>query len=120
MDHALLMPGLQIYDLNNVPLVSGTSQIKWHLPHSMHGEHRGRTSKCQIVNHRVDYGYSKVIPSIRIPIERNSALAECHIELEILQEFSVPAAGVRDERVPLGVVRLNLSEFVEESDAIAG
>lgn len=30
----------------------------------------------------------------------------------------MPSAAVRDERVPLGVVRLNLSEFVEESDAI--
>lgn len=58
------------------------------------------------------------MPSIRIPIDRNSALSECHIELEVLQEFSVPSATVRDERVPLGVVRLNLSEFVEESDAI--
>lgn len=108
----------QVFDLNNVPLVSGHSFIKWHLANSIHAEHRGRTPRCPILNHRVDYGYSKVIPSIRIPIERNSALAECYIELEILQEFSVPAAGVRDERVPLGVVRLNLSEFVEESDAI--
>lgn len=36
----------------------------------------------------------------------------------MLQEFSNVAAGLRDERVPLGVVRLNLSEFVEESDAL--
>ncbi|KAH0497357.1 hypothetical protein TgHK011_004669 [Trichoderma gracile] len=51
---------LKIFDLNNVPLVSGTSFIKWHLPHSMHAEHRGRTAKAAIANHRVEYNFSKI------------------------------------------------------------
>ncbi|SPO00171.1 uncharacterized protein DNG_03021 [Cephalotrichum gorgonifer] len=109
---------LKVFDLNNVPLVSGHSFIKWHLANSMHAEHRGRTSKYPILNHRVDYAYSKIIPSIRVPIDRHSNLGECFIELEVLQEFSMAAVGSRDERVPLGLVRLNLSEFVEESDAL--
>ncbi|ETS85006.1 hypothetical protein PFICI_03031 [Pestalotiopsis fici W106-1] len=106
---------LTIYDLNNVPLVSGTSQIKWHLPHSMHGDHRGRTNKCPIdsINHRVTYDYNKVVP-LRITIDRNNQLSECPIEFEVVQEFS--ASGGRDDRITLGVVRLNLSEYVEESE----
>ncbi|KEZ41341.1 Uncharacterized protein SAPIO_CDS7453 [Scedosporium apiospermum] len=108
---------LKIYDLNNVPLVSGYSFIKWHITSSIHAEHRGRTQKCPIANHRVDYNYAKVVPSIRIGIDRNASLGECFIEFEVLQEFPV-GGGARDERILLGVVRLNLSEFVEESDAI--
>ncbi|KAK3336880.1 N-terminal C2 in EEIG1 and EHBP1 proteins-domain-containing protein [Cercophora scortea] len=112
---------LKIYDLNNVPLVSGVSLIKWHLPHSIHGEHRGRTSKCPIANHRVEYGYSKLVP-LRIAIDRNNNLAECLIEFDVLQEFNLGGGGSgvsgRDEKINLGTVRLNLSEYVEESEAI--
>jgi hypothetical protein len=107
---------LNIYDLNNVPLVSGTSQIKWYLPHSMHSEHRGRTNKFPIdsINHRVVYNYSKVVP-LRISIDRNNHLSECPIEFEVAQEFP-GTTGVKDEKIILGVVRLNLSEYVEESE----
>lgn len=97
-----------------MPLVSGVSLIKWYLPHSIHGEHRGRTPKCPILNHRVEYGYSKIIP-VRIAIDRNNSLSECALEFEVLQEFS---AGGREEKITLGTVRLNLSEYVEESEAI--
>ncbi|KAI1841632.1 hypothetical protein JX265_012527 [Neoarthrinium moseri] len=108
---------LTIYDLNNVPLVNGVSQIKWHLPHSMHGEHRGRTEKLPIdsTNHRVTYNYSKVVP-MRISIDRNNNLTECPIEFEVAQEFPVGSGG-RDEKITLGVVKLNLSEYVEESES---
>ncbi|KAG9258663.1 N-terminal C2 in EEIG1 and EHBP1 proteins-domain-containing protein [Emericellopsis atlantica] len=103
---------LKIYDLNNVPLVSGSSYIKWHLAHSMHAEHRGRTAKCPIANHRVDYAFSKTIPHIRIAIDKNNQLVECPIELEIIQEFAVT------EKMTLGEIKLNLSEYVEESEAL--
>jgi len=114
------LTSLQIYDLNNVPLVSGVSLIKWHLPHSIHKEHRGRTQKCSIANHRVEYNYAKVVP-LRIAIDKTANLAECWIEFEVLQEFN--AAGntstiIREEKVSLGVVRINLSEYIEESEAI--
>lgn len=111
---------MQIYDLNNVPLVSGVSLIKWHLVHSIHSEHRGRTQKCPIQNHRVEYNHAKVVP-VRIAIDKAGNLGECPIEFEVLQEFTVPGpagVGSRDEKVSLGVVTLNLSEYVEESEAI--
>ncbi|KAI1263789.1 hypothetical protein F5Y18DRAFT_116355 [Xylariaceae sp. FL1019] len=108
---------LWIYDLNNVPLVSGASYVKWHLPSSIHHEHRGRTSKCTIdkVNHRVTYNYSKTIP-LRISIDRTNNLSECPIDFEVLQEFPL-ASGGRDEKISLGNVKLNLSEYVEESES---
>lgn len=107
---------LTIYDLNNVPLVSGTSHIQWKLEHGMHGDHRGRTNKCPIdsINHRVTYNYSKVIP-LRITIDRNNNLTECPIHFEVAQEFPGPP-GTRDEKIILGTVKLNLSEYVEESE----
>lgn len=65
-------------------------------------------------NHRVTYNYSKIVP-IRISIDRNNNLTECPIEFEVLQELPT-APGAKDERIPLGIVRLNLSEYVEESE----
>ncbi|KAL8386943.1 hypothetical protein RB595_010281 [Gaeumannomyces hyphopodioides] len=103
---------LRIYDLNNVPLVSGVSQVKWHLPHSIHGEHRGRTDKRPIANHKVEYGFGRVVP-LRIHIDRNNNLEECPIEFEVAQEF-----GPGEDRVVLGKVTLNLSEYVVESEEI--
>ncbi|KAI7785804.1 oestrogen-responsive protein [Diaporthe eres] len=110
-------PKFDIYDLNNVPLVQGVSLIKWHLPHSIHGEHRGRTAKCPIANHRVEYGYGKVIP-VRIGIDKNNNLSECLIEFEVLQEFSTHGVTGRSETITLGKVTLNLSEYVEESETV--
>lgn len=79
----------------------------------MHADHRGRTAKCPITNHRVDYSFSKHVQHIRISVDRNNNLVECPIEFEVLQEFAVT------EKMTLGVVRLNLSEYVEESEALA-
>lgn len=76
----------------------------------MHAEHRGRTGKCTIANHRVDYSFNKVVPSIRMSIDKNNNLSECPMEFEILQEFAVA------EKITLGFVRLNLAEYVEESE----
>ncbi|UKZ74287.1 hypothetical protein TrVFT333_001949 [Trichoderma virens FT-333] len=101
---------LKIYDLNNVPLVSGTSFIKWHLTHSMHAEHRGRTAKAAIANHRVEYNFHKVITGVRMSVDKNNSLNECQLELEIVQEFALT------EKITLGYIKINLAEFVEESE----
>ncbi|CAI4210820.1 unnamed protein product [Parascedosporium putredinis] len=71
----------------------------------LHLKHRGRTQKCPIANHRVDYNYGKFVPSVRISIDRNSSLSESFIEFEVLQEFPIGGA-TRDERIPLGMVSL--------------
>lgn len=76
----------------------------------MHAEHRGRTSKCPIANHKVDYDFGRIVPSIRISLDKNNMLTECPFELEVLQEFAVA------EKITLGHIKLNLSEYVEESE----
>jgi len=106
---------LRIIDLNNVPLVSGTSFIKWHLPSSTAAEHRGRTEKRPIKDHRVQYEYEKVLP-VRLTVGKDGMLQECGINLEVLQEYS---AGGRGERIALGHIKLNLAEYVEMSDSTA-
>ena len=103
---------LRIIDLNNVPLVSGTSSIKWHLPSSTAAEHRGRTGKCAIRDHRVAYDYGKRIP-IRLTVGKDGMLQECSVHFEVLQEYG---AGGRGERIRLGEVKLNLAEYVEAGE----
>lgn len=86
----------------------------------MHGEHRGRTAKCAIANHRVDYRYATRVSSVKVSLDKQTLqLAECPMEFEVIQEFPMAAGGGgggRDERITLGIVRLNLSEYVEESE----
>lgn len=77
----------------------------------MHAEHRGRTGKCPIANHKVDYDVSKIVPSIRISVDKNNVLSECPFEIEVLQEFALA------EKITLGSIRINLSEYVEESES---
>lgn len=107
---------LRIIDLNNVPLVSGTSFIKWNLPSSTAAEHRGRTPKSTIKDHKVLYDYDKVIP-VRLVIAKDQMLQETLIHFEILQEYS---SGGKGERITLGVLDLNLSEYVENSPTSPG
>ena len=102
----------QIIDLNNVPLVSGTSYVKWHLPSSTSAEHRGRTAKSTIKEHKVSWEYEKSIP-VRLTVDRNGVLQDSEIHIEVLQEYS---SGGRGERIALGNVKLNLAEYVEGSD----
>ena len=92
---------IQIIDLNNVPLVSGTSLVKWDLPHSSAAEHRGRTSKCSIKDHKVSYEYEKSVP-LRLTVDKNGMLQEANIRFEVLQEYS---SGARGERISLGNVK---------------
>ncbi|KAI9651533.1 MAG: hypothetical protein M1829_002698 [Trizodia sp. TS-e1964] len=103
---------LKIIDLNNVPLVSGTSYVKWHLPSSSSAEHRGRTAKSAIKEHKVIWGYQQVL-LVRLTIDKNGMLQESEIHFEVIQEY---ASGVRIERITLGSVKLNLAEYVEGGD----
>ncbi|KAJ4330927.1 hypothetical protein N0V95_009976 [Ascochyta clinopodiicola] len=106
---------LKIVDLNNVPLVSGTSFVKWHLPLSTAAEHRGKTDHCPIKEHKVQYNYDITLP-VRLTVDKNGMLQESFIELEVVQEY---AGSGRGERITLGNVKLNLAEYVEQSELAA-
>jgi hypothetical protein len=86
--------------------------VKWHLPSSTSAEHRGHTAKAVIRDHKVAWEYVKTLP-VRLTVDRNGMLQESEIHFEVLQEYS---PGTRAERIVLGHVKLNLSEFVGGSD----
>lgn len=101
-----------------MPLVSGTSYIKWHLPSSTSAEHRGRTQKCPIKEHKVVWDYETVI-LVRLMADKTGLLQDTEIHFEVLQEYS---SGARGERIVLGNIKLNLPEyaFVEGEDPEEG
>jgi len=106
---------LQIIDLTNVPLIYGTASVRWHLPSSNAAEHRGRTDKAPILEHKATWDYCKEI-SVRLTIDKTGMLQECALHFEILQEFH---EGGRGGRVRLGDVKLNLAEYARlPEDAI--
>lgn len=98
--------------MSNVPLVSGTTFVKWHLPHSAAAEHRGRTPKCAIKDHKVIYDYEKTIP-VRLTINKNTSLQDIFLQFDVIQEY---ASSGRGERTLLGTLKLNLAEFVHASE----
>jgi hypothetical protein len=103
---------LHIYDLNNVPLVAGSSFVRWHLPTSRAAEHRGRTHKCPIKDHRVHYEYEQQT-AVRLTVSKDGMLQDCFIDFEVQQEYGT---GGKNERITLGKLKLNLAEYVEASE----
>lgn len=87
--------------------------MKWDLRSSKSAEHRGRTPKANIKEHKVCWDYEKTLP-VRLIVARDGILQESEIHFEVLQEYS---SGARGERIVLGHVNLNLAEYVEGSDA---
>lgn len=96
--------------------MSGTTYIKWHILHSTATEHRDRSAKCIIKDHKVVYDYEKTVP-VRLVIDKNSKLQELWIEFEVVQEYAM--AG-KVERNVLGSLKLNLAEYVQAGDNEGG
>ena len=90
--------------------------MKWHLPSSTSAEHRGRTSKESIKDHKVSWDYEKTLP-VRLVIDKHGMLQESEIYFEVLQEYP---SGPRREVIILGHVKFNLAEYVEGSEESDG
>jgi len=95
-------------------LIVGTSHVKWHLPSSRAAEHRGRTDKVPIRDHKAVYDYTKHLP-VQLTVDKNQTLEECTVHFEIVQDYS---EGSRGGRVMLGNIKLNLSEYVDRPDEL--
>ena len=55
------------------------------------------------------WDYEKLI-LVRLTADRNAMLHDCEVHFEVLQEYS---SGARGERIVLGNIKLNLSEYVD-------
>lgn len=81
--------------------------MKWHLPSSSSAEHRGRTDKARITEHRATWEYVKHM-QVKLTIDKNQTLQSCDICFEILQDYH---DGGKGGRVHLGNVKINLAEY---------
>ena len=82
--------------------------MKWHLPSSTAAEHRGKTDKALVRDHKAIWEYRRELP-VRLTIDKAHNLESCEIYFEILQEYYEGGKG----RVHLGNVKLNLAEYVD-------
>lgn len=63
----------------------------------------------------MQYNYYVTLP-VRLTVDKNGMLQESFIELDVVQEY---AGSGRGERITLGNVKLNLAEYVEQSELAA-
>jgi hypothetical protein len=103
---------LKIIDLNNVPYVTGKSHVKWHLSHSHAAEDRGKTDKCGIKEHRIQYNYEMHV-AVRLTVDKTGMLQESHIRFEVIHNV---LTGDKTEDIALGRLKLNLAEYVWASE----
>lgn len=86
--------------------------MKWHLPSSTSAEHRGKTDLAPIKEHKVLWDYSKTL-MVRLSMDKSNMLQDCLIHFEVIHDYPF---GASRERIILGIVSLNLSEYVEAQD----
>jgi len=100
----------RILDLNNIPYVAGHIYVKWHVPHAIHATD-DRTSKAPIKDHKAIFDYERTT-SVKLVVDKNNWLQESIFTLEVIHEVK---SGGKEERSLLGLVRINLAEYVEAS-----
>ena len=98
-----------------MPLVTGSCYVSWHLSGSIAAEHRGKTPRAAIKDHKVVWDYSKTI-QLRVTADRQGVLQTTDMNFEVQQEYHSRAG--KAERITLGVVKLNLAEYVDASLAL--
>jgi hypothetical protein len=69
-----------------------------------------------VKDHKVAYNYEVTLP-VRLTVDKSGMLQECWVEFEVVQEYG--RGSGRGERITLGTVRLNLAEYVEQSEMAA-
>lgn len=86
--------------------MTGKVLVKWQHSHTAFG---GTTKEGKIQDHKVTWGH-KAESNAWISISRTGELQESHLQLNVIQVLSL--GNDKTERVDLGVVKLNLSQFV--------
>ncbi|BFZ63756.1 hypothetical protein YB2330_004888 [Saitoella coloradoensis] len=96
---------IKIHELTNIPLVSGTVHVRWHLSSSTAGDSRGRTSRAPIKDHKCSWDYRREAV-IRMVVGKDGILQESGLVCEVVQELN----GGRDV-FTIGVLHINLAEY---------
>ncbi len=99
-------------------MTSGFCWIKWNVPSSTSVEHRGRTERSPVKDHKVLFDYHRTL-SLKLVIDKSNSLVPCYINFEIVQDYSATVKA-KKEVSTLGNVKLNLAEYVEESEGVEG
>lgn len=99
-----------------MPLISGTCFVKWYVDNSQSAEHRGRTARVAIKEHKVVWDHEIKLP-VRISMDKSNMLEKCKISFEVAQDYA--SSGARNDKIVLGKLELNLAEYVDESEDIA-
>lgn len=130
---------LEIQELANIPKVSGSCFVKWHIKDTTSQQFKGSTSKSHIHHYRAnwDYNYETLL---KIPISsRNKLLHEKVLVMIVYVEFSdhPHLNGINanihqtfnkiddkiplkvDKRIKLGKVEINLSEYANYEEPLS-
>ncbi|KAI8342721.1 hypothetical protein BC941DRAFT_509612 [Chlamydoabsidia padenii] len=95
---------LNIQDITNVPLVSGSYFVKWRLRNAT--QSNGVTTKEHIKDHTVEW-YSSITTCAELVINKHHVLQPCELKLEIYQELG--GGGTKQ----MGTLSVNLSEYAQ-------
>lgn len=108
---------LKIIELANVPQLSGSALVRWHLTDHRRNDYRGRTDVAQIRNHRAEWGYSTAV-EFRMRIDDDKMLHGSSIMFDVFVESKEDRQNDKtinsNDRNHLGRVELNLAEYAQD------
>ena len=92
-------------------MVTGSVFAQWSVGGSIASEHKGKTSREAIKDHKVVWDYEKTF-NVRVTADKNGVLQNTELQLEMVQEYN---SGSKEEKISLGNVKVNLAEYVDAS-----
>lgn len=98
---------ITINELTNLPHVSGYSWVRWYIKESAKPDARGRTKKYPVSDHRVVYNHKSHF-QYRFRLSKDTTLKPCVAIFDVLWEH------VNSDRMTLGKVEVNLSEYINQ------
>lgn len=100
---------LKILELNKMPQTVGSVMVKWYLKDSPKPEARGRTPRKQLQDHKGVWNY-ETSTTVRIGTDKKKVLRPTEIVFDVLWE------NIGSNRINIGKLQLNLSEYVDRPD----
>lgn len=98
---------ITINELTNLPQVSGYSWVRWYIKDSPKPDARGRTRKKSVSDHRVVYNHVARFQH-HFRLSKDTTLKPCIAVFDVMWEH------VDSDRITLGKVDVNLSEYMNQ------